>query len=694
MKLNVRLALWLVLAAAGVLQPDAHGAPASPTVALASRWYRNLYAISNQYWACSSAGMAAATNLAAQAAQHGYTGVEVPVHYFFEGWTPACSNNFRSFVSFCSGLGLEVIPEWFAFNGWGTIFDRNFAEADPISDLPLLAKNNALWPAPSLTNLMTNGSFELHTGDTFPGYLFIDKPGIVSFADSNAYDGSTSVRMENFSANSGMGRICQDLNLRTNFQYRLRFAVRKESCSTPVAVQVYGKLYNNTIQFYSVTSGAPDLPWTSYECEFTTGEYAAIRVYLGIWGGSAGRIWVDKIEVLEAPSISNIVRRDGTPLSIKSMDRLTTYNETNDFNVVSNTASLASIGLPPGSRLTNGQTVLLSCYRIAYYDGYSALCMSHEPVYTRLLKQTQAIHDLLPAKKFFMYIDEIRCMASCKACRDRSLPTSRILGDCVTRLCNMIHAIDPSVQIYTWGDMLDPNCNAINHYYKVHGDLTGSWNYIPKDIVMLPWGSCATASAKLTASNSLTHFMTNGFAVMAGGYYDSHNLVGTTNWIDLLLGFTNASGLIYTSWVDPPDFSMLAPFGDLMMSTIAPYLSINGIPAWWLIQYFGSTNAVGGGAGDDPDQDGMNNLSEYLAGTNPTNRNSVLRMSNYVDAAGSKVIVTWPSASNKYYSLLWTTNLNLPWTKRVTNIPATIPLNAYTDTVNGVKGAFYRAKVE
>jgi hypothetical protein len=83
--------LWIVMMALATVMPEVSMSETwRPDISLSNRWYRNLYAVSNQYWACSSAGMTAATNLAEQAARHGYTGVVTPIHYFFmTQWTTA-----------------------------------------------------------------------------------------------------------------------------------------------------------------------------------------------------------------------------------------------------------------------------------------------------------------------------------------------------------------------------------------------------------------------------------------------------------------------------------------------------------------------------------------------------------------------------------------------------------------------------
>ena len=64
---------------------------------------------------------------------------------------------------------------------------------------------------------------------------------------------------------------------------------------------------------------------------------------------------------------------------------------------------------------------------------------------------------------------------------------------------------------------------------------------------------------------------------------------------------------------------------------------------------------------EDPDHDGMTNLQEYLAGTNPTNALSVLRLNVSLDHGAQR---TFFAAPNKTYSLLRRTNLTVsPWTK-------------------------------
>jgi hypothetical protein len=74
----------------------------------------------------------------------------------------------------------------------------------------------------------------------------------------------------------------------------------------------------------------------------------------------------------------------------------------------------------------------------------------------------------------------------------------------------------------------------------------------------------------------------------------------------------------------------------------------DGIPNWWRQTFFGdgsTTNEVSCAA-CDPDGDGFSNLQEYLAGTNPTNSASALRIKS-VAVQGADVVITWTTAGKR-----------------------------------------------
>jgi len=131
----------------------------------------------------------------------------------------------------------------------------------------------------------------------------------------------------------------------------------------------------------------------------------------------------------------------------------------------------------------------------------------------------------------------------------------------------------------------------------------------------------------------------------------------------------------------------------VIVALFAENLATNRTPEWWLAQY-GWTNNFNAAATNDADHDGLLNWQEWVAGTDPTNALSVLSVTNTFTAA-SGAVLHWPSVSNRIYGVDRATNLVQPgFQVLATNLPATPPLNVYTDQAPGIDKAFYRINVQ
>jgi subtilisin family serine protease len=121
---------------------------------------------------------------------------------------------------------------------------------------------------------------------------------------------------------------------------------------------------------------------------------------------------------------------------------------------------------------------------------------------------------------------------------------------------------------------------------------------------------------------------------------------------------------------------------------------LNGLPDWWELEYF--SHLTGTDPNADPDHDGMSNLAEWLAGTNPTNAASSLRLTLLSVSNINNVMLGWPGVAGKTYQLERSTNLLAGFDTVISaHIPATAPTNVFTDTVNlPVNARFYRVGVE
>jgi len=97
----------------------------------------------------------------------------------------------------------------------------------------------------------------------------------------------------------------------------------------------------------------------------------------------------------------------------------------------------------------------------------------------------------------------------------------------------------------------------------------------------------------------------------------------------------------------------------------------------------------------DSDHDGMLDADELAAGTDPLNPASRLEMGSLASpSAGDQIVIRWSSVSNRFYSLLDSTNLLSGFAPLQCHIPAYPPENVYTDTLNGELRKFYRIEVE
>ena len=120
---------------------------------------------------------------------------------------------------------------------------------------------------------------------------------------------------------------------------------------------------------------------------------------------------------------------------------------------------------------------------------------------------------------------------------------------------------------------------------------------------------------------------------------------------------------------------------------------LSGFTAW-LWQYGLRTDESADSA--DSDFEGMNNWQEWIAGTNPTNAASALRMLSLSNTA-SGISASWSGVTGRYYSLERATNLgDAPAFGLVRrNLTGSDGSTSFTDTnVTGSGPFFYRVRVE
>ncbi|MEE9367839.1 MAG: SUMF1/EgtB/PvdO family nonheme iron enzyme [Pontiella sp.] len=106
----------------------------------------------------------------------------------------------------------------------------------------------------------------------------------------------------------------------------------------------------------------------------------------------------------------------------------------------------------------------------------------------------------------------------------------------------------------------------------------------------------------------------------------------------------------------------------------------------WELAYFLGLEQT---ATNDFDFDGQDNLSEYIAGTDPTNAASLFALTENIIPGG--FILGWPATTNRTYNVYWTPNLlYVEFQPLKTNI--VFPHNSATTTTSAA-GSFFRVDV-
>jgi hypothetical protein len=129
---------------------------------------------------------------------------------------------------------------------------------------------------------------------------------------------------------------------------------------------------------------------------------------------------------------------------------------------------------------------------------------------------------------------------------------------------------------------------------------------------------------------------------------------------------------------------------DLQISIVLEDLDGNGLIDAWERLYFGRT---GVDPLADPDGDGLDNLAEQKAGTNPNDFQSQFRFVR-VTRQAQGMLVEWSSVANRRYTILRSTDVLGAYQVIADDRLATPPTNSHLDaTVVPSANYFYRLRL-
>ena len=502
---------------------------ASATVCAAAfprMWVRNDYPMRNpDSWTLVS-------NLVERAAAAGYNGVVsgTGLENAMNGWDRRSLENYGKLRDLCALRGMELIPEI-----WGMGYGG-----------PACGWNPEVVEATAMKGL-------LYESD---GERLVFRPQPVSEEDFRARD---------FARKTVMAR------LKPFRHYRLTFKLKTEnllpdiynkfriSLNYPVTRE--GQLYDPPMK--------PTQDWTDIVFTFDTYESGEVAITAYKWRNTTGSFEVKDAAISEWGPC-HMLSSDGMAPVVRDMATGMVYEPGRDYSPVPKMKafkenpddSWQTLELLPESRIAKGAKVLVDCWipAVVGQRQYSA-CPSAESIYRYFEESARKIEDFLHPKTWFLAVDEWRIANRCLRCQKRNCSPAELIGGAVSRQYTIVRKASPKAEIAAWDDMFAPTANARDHYYCVKGDITGSWDHVPKDVLMVAWENGRGPVA-------LKHFAENGFRTLAGAYYDHDNLDNDRKWLEACGETPGCQGMMYTTW--KKKYGLLEDFADMVKKGFRP----------------------------------------------------------------------------------------------------------------------------
>jgi glucose/arabinose dehydrogenase/sugar lactone lactonase YvrE len=240
--------------------------------------------------------------------------------------------------------------------------------------------------------------------------------------------------------------------------------------------------------------------------------------------------------------------------------------------------------------------------------------------------------------------------------------------------------------IYYWGAYvglgLDAGTNiyatTLNHIWETAPDGTttlfagnnAGYSDGPRALSLFQSPQDATVDA---GTNLFVSESTRIRKIRADGWVSTFagtSISGQANGPGRVAQFNGAVGLC----VDTNGNVYVADSGNNCIREISPDSAGIGIPDWWQIRYFGY---MGIDPNADPDDDGMSNIAEFWAGTDPTDPASVFKVVD-VTLNGAGTRISWNSVLGKSYIVQYSSNL-ISWNTLGSPIPGNGSVVSFTD---------------
>ncbi|MFA6714957.1 MAG: family 20 glycosylhydrolase, partial [Victivallaceae bacterium] len=380
-----------------------------------------------------------------------------------------------------------------------------------------------------------------------------DDSGLTIFAEDNPKSVMISRK------NDGTSRLWQTISCQPDTPYSLTADIKTQGVCRKAGgaycgayIEAYGMKENGNIGKVLGLSRRikGDNSWVEAGTYVNSESYNKIRIYIRLHNAS-GKAWFKNINCISQNLfLRNVLYTKHSPIVITNVDKSITYKAKSDYEIIPGKTKYPydvhnapwNIGLPKGSRIKNGQTVLVS-YNYAF-SKTKTYCPSEPRVYKILGEAIRKTVSLFHPEYIHIGHDEPQLMNRDSRCKKRGLSNARLLALDLIKIDKIAKNADTKVRLMMWADAVDPDFNASRL------KLGQAIKDIPKDVIMCCWWYKAKAEDVAKEQKMLAYFGRKGFSTFCSpcGY----NLRNSYDWANICREENRKTGkcmgIIYTSW--------------------------------------------------------------------------------------------------------------------------------------------------
>ena len=440
---------------------------------------------------------------------------------------------------------IEIIPAVFSIGYSNGILahDPNLAEGILARDVPHVVRNGVAELQPLAEAQIKNGGFEQAQENRFPGFSFQDAPGQSTFADRQVvHAGSGSCRIEPGKAKSegGNARVVQNVKVRPHACYRLSAWVKTKDLAPTGSFHLVAMGAASPGRTLTFREGGvdPTQDWKKIDVVFNSLDQTAVNLYAGFWGDGSGTLWIDDLQ-LEELSLVNVLQAQGMSALGEIRGRQDHVRGRPRFRASRRCASSATFPTRENSSTSTQGPRLRLTARSRIKDGAAPAreLVSPDPhprvadhvlperaqgrgdpprpgpAGERPVSSPNLLHVARrdPVRQLVRRVPGTQADSRAAARRERA----PVRGDS--------QAGQPQGADRRLVRHVRPHHNAVDQYYLVNGTLKGSWEGLPREVIIANWNSGK-------AKDSLTWFASRGHRQVIAGYYDADDLSGLAAW--------------------------------------------------------------------------------------------------------------------------------------------------------------------